>query len=135
MPIPNNGLITETNRQYYEGAQGFNGDGVVDTFLTTFNTALIFGGPNAWDPGDINYALNNFKLYISATGLPGSFIEYITPYNVVDSLIILPTAPVIGEYLVVQLKVLDGGNYGQNIRHSYHLQCYHNLFLRYSVLK
>jgi hypothetical protein len=23
MPIPNNGLITETNRQYYEGAQGF----------------------------------------------------------------------------------------------------------------
>ena len=27
MPIPNDGLITETNRQYYEGAQGFIANG------------------------------------------------------------------------------------------------------------
>jgi len=25
MPLPNGGLITENNRQYYEGAQGFTG--------------------------------------------------------------------------------------------------------------
>lgn len=109
MPIPNDGLITETNRQYYEGAQGFIGDGFIDTFLTTFNTNLIFG---SWNPGDVNYALNNFKLYTSSTGLPGDFFEYISPYNVIDNLIILSTSPADGEYLVVQLKILDGGNYG-----------------------
>ena len=41
MPTPNNGLITETNRQYYEGAQGFIGDNSTLSFLTTFNTDLI----------------------------------------------------------------------------------------------
>jgi hypothetical protein len=68
MPTPNNGLITETNRQYYEGAQGFiieyifkNGQNIWTTnFTTTFNTDLVFGSPN---PNDIEYALNNFKLY------------------------------------------------------------------------
>ena len=112
MPIPNNGLITETNRQYYEGAQGFIGDAIQTSFLTTFNTDLIFGGINAWDPTDTNYALNNFKLYYSSTGTPGSFNEYITTYSVIENTIVLPIILNIGEYLVVQLKILDGGNYG-----------------------
>ena len=69
MPIPNDGLITETNRQYYEGAQGFqvinentSGSATViptTSFTTTFNTDLIFGSD---DPNNPNYALNNFKL-------------------------------------------------------------------------
>ena len=114
MPIPNNGLITETNRQYYEGAQGFIGDDNTTTFLTTFNTDLIFGGPDAWDPNNINYALNNFKLYTSISAQPGTFEEYILEYSVVDNAIVFPTAPVADLYIVVQLKKLDGGQYGLN---------------------
>ena len=109
MPIPNNGLITETNRQYYEGAQGFIGDAIVDTFLTTFNTDLIFG---SWNPTIVEYALNNFKLYTSPTGFPGTFTEFTSPFNVVNNTIIFPFSPNVGEYIVVQLKTLDGGNYG-----------------------
>ena len=62
-------LITETNQQYYQGAQGFRGaflaDGVTlqSAFVTTFDTSLVFGSANAWDPNDANYALNNFKIY------------------------------------------------------------------------
>jgi hypothetical protein len=109
MPIPNNGLITETNRQYYEGAQGFVGDGVTTTFLTTFNTNLIFG---SWDPTDTNYALNNFKLYTSLTAQPGTFEEYVWGYDVVDNAIIFTSPPMEDLYIVVQLKKLDGGQYG-----------------------
>jgi hypothetical protein len=112
MPIPNDGLITETNRQYYEGAQGFIGNSVQLSFVTTFNTNLIFGGPNAWDPTDTDYALNNFKLYYSDNGIPGSFNEVDTNYQVVGNTIILPSAINTGAYIVVQLKILDGGNYG-----------------------
>ena len=43
---PNNGLITETGQQYFEGAQGFRGDGAKLSFLTTFNTDLFLGN---WD--------------------------------------------------------------------------------------
>ena len=44
MPIPNGGLITETNQQYYQGAQVFISDGSASqTFTTTFNTNLVFG--------------------------------------------------------------------------------------------
>jgi hypothetical protein len=120
MPIPNNGLITETNRQYYEGAQGFivknenTGGGPIvptDQFTTTFNTDLIYGG---WDPNDPNYALNNFKLYISPNGYPGTFQEVVTEYNVIGNTIynVNPINWSIGTYVVVQLKILDGGNYG-----------------------
>jgi hypothetical protein len=111
MPTPNNGLITETNRQYYEGAQGFiTVDGATE-YTTTFNTSLVFG---SWDPNDINYALNNFKLYVSPTGLPGTFVEYTSTYNVINDTIIFSFVPPDGTYIVVQLKILDGGNYGDN---------------------
>jgi hypothetical protein len=122
MPIPNNGLITETNRQYYEGAQGFivvnenPGPGPViptSSFTTTFNTDLVFGSD---DPNNIDYALNNFKLYISSTGFPGSFTEVLPPieYNVIGNTIynVNPIDFGLGTYVVVQLKTLDGGNYG-----------------------
>jgi hypothetical protein len=112
MPIPNNGLITENNRQYYEGAQGFIGDDVQTTFLTTFNTDLIFG---SWDPNEVNYALNNFKLYTSPTASPDSFEEYLFEYDVVDNAIVFPTAPEENLYIVVQLKKLNGGAYGTDI--------------------
>ena len=49
-------LITENNRQYYEGAQGFRGNGVLVDFRTTFNTDLIFGSAS---PSDVDYQKNN----------------------------------------------------------------------------
>ena len=108
------GLITETNQQYYQGAQQFVADGASGSFTTTFDTSLILG---SFDPTDVNYALNNFKLFTSDTGLPGTFLEYITEYSVLNDIITLgttavPVIPAIGTYLVVQLKSLDGGNYG-----------------------
>jgi hypothetical protein len=112
MPTPNGGLITETNRQYYEGAQGFIADGIQTSFLTTFNTNLVF---RSWNPSDEVYALNNFKLYTSSTGLPGSFEEYLDEYNVLGNTIVLPISLDEGTYVVVQLKTETGGNYGNQI--------------------
>jgi hypothetical protein len=104
-------LITETNQQYYQGAQGFRGDGVKLSFETTFDTDLILG---SFDPNNINYALNNFKLYTSSTGLPGDYVEYTTLFTVVNNAITFEAGsePAIGLYIVVQLKKLDGGLYG-----------------------
>jgi hypothetical protein len=109
MPLPNNGLITETNRQYYEGAQGFIADGS-DYYATTFNTDLVLA---SWDPSTVNYALNNFKVYQSPNGLPGTFNEIVTTYNNDDNVntLFIPGLD-IGTYVVVQLKTLEGGNYG-----------------------
>ena len=64
MPIPNGGLITETNRQYYAGAQQFTigSTGVGQTFTSSFETNLTFGSS---DPSASGYGLNNFKVYTS----------------------------------------------------------------------
>jgi len=104
-------LITETNQQYYQGAQGFRGDGVKLAFQTTFDTDLVLG---SFDPNNINYALNNFKLYTSASGLPGDYEEYVTAFTVVNNAITFEAGsePAAGLYIVVQLKKLDGGLYG-----------------------
>jgi len=101
--------ITETNQQYYQGAQIFISDGSASqTFTTTFNTDLVFG---SFDPTIVDYALNNFKLYTSSTGLPGSFTEYTTTYTVTNNGIKIDGLAN-NTYVVVQLKTLDGGNYG-----------------------
>ena len=102
-------LLTENNRQYYEGAQGFRGNGVLVDFTTTFNTDLIFGSAS---PSDVDYQKNNFKLYTSTTGVPGSWSETTTGYSVSGNVITFIAPPAIGLYIVVQLKKLDGGNYG-----------------------
>lgn len=117
MPMPNGGLITETNRQYYEGAQGFIANGTTAAFTTTFDTNLILG---SYDPNAINYTLNNFKLYTSPTGYAESWTEYILPYTLSGNTITFGTTPANGTYIVVQLKVLSGGNYGNpNVPGSY----------------
>lgn len=102
-------LITENNRQYYEGAQGFKGDGSTLSFVTTFNTNLEW---YATSSADINYTRNNFKLYSSSNGLPGSWSEVVSGYTVSGNTITYSTAPVDGLFIVAQLKRLDGGNYG-----------------------
>ncbi len=104
-------LTTETNQQYYQGAQPFliPATGTNQEFTTTFNTDLVFG---SFDPTNVDYALNNFKLYTSATGLPGSFTEYTNTYTVTNNTIKVANSLTINHYLVVQLKSLSGGNYG-----------------------
>ncbi len=110
MPIPNGGLITETNEQYYAGAQRFQVQpGASTVFTTTFNTDLVFG---SWDPNVVDYDLNNFKLYTSPTGLSGTYTEYISAYNVVNNAIIFPTQQATGSYIAVQLKAVNGGSFG-----------------------
>ena len=102
-------LITENNIQYYEGAQGFTGDGTTTAFTTTFNTNLDwYEASNT----ETNYAKNNFKIYGSTSGLPGSWSEILSGYSVAGNTITFSTAPIDGLNIVVQLKTLDGGNYG-----------------------
>ena len=102
-------LITENNRQYYEGAQGFRGDGSTTDFTTTFNTNLEWFAASS---SNIDYARNNFKIYGSTSGFPGSWVEILSGYSVVDNTIKFSTAPITDLYIVIQLKTLDGGNYG-----------------------
>ena len=109
-------MSAETNQQYYQGAQPFLVTDVAgqSSFVTTFNTDLVFG---SYDNTETNYALNNFKLYTSSTGLPGSFTEYTSEYEVSNNTIYIGTqvTPVLlpqNTFVVVQLKTLSGGNYG-----------------------
>jgi len=101
-------LLTENNRQYYEGAQGFRGNGSSISFTTTFNTDLVFG---AASNTDVKYALNNFKIYTSTNAIPGTWSEVVSGYTINGNIITFDTAPVDLLYIVVQLKKLDGGNY------------------------
>jgi len=106
-------LITETNQQYYQGTQVFVAATTQKDFTTTFDTNLVLGSA---DSTEVNYALNNFKLYKSQTGLPGSFLEVTSGYTVANNIISFTNAPFDDvpstPYVVVQLKKLDGGNYG-----------------------
>jgi len=102
-------LIKETNRQYYEGAQGFKGNGSNYSFTTTFNTDLVWYSA---DPSNTNYAKNNFKLYSSPNGLPDSWTEITSGYILSGNTIRFDSPPADGTYITVQLKRLDGGNYG-----------------------
>jgi len=103
------GLITENNEQYYAGAQRFLSTGVAtQVYTTTFNTDLVFGSN---DPANVDYALNNFKLYTAA---PGSvtFTEYTAAYTVTGNVIDIGVTLAANTTVVVQLKMLDGGAYG-----------------------
>jgi hypothetical protein len=101
-------LLTENNRQYYEGAQGFQSNGSNKSFTTTFNTDLVFG---AASNTNVNYALNNFKIYTSTNAQPSTWSEVTSGYTVSGNTITFDTAPANLLYIVVQLKKLDGGNY------------------------
>ena len=105
-------LITETNQQYYQGAQGLRGNGTTGPFVTTFESNLVYGN---WNPASADYALNNFKIYTSTTGFPGSWSEYVAEYAVVNNTITFATAPINNLFIVVQLKILDGGQYASTI--------------------
>jgi hypothetical protein len=104
MAFPNGGLITETNRQYYAGSQGFQVQDVAGQtrFTFTFDTDLYL---DSNDP-----ALSNFKLYTSVNGV--NFTEYLLPYTLLKNTITFATAVPQYSYVVVQLKSNTGGDYG-----------------------
>ena len=105
-------LVTETNQQYYAGVQPFRGDAgntAGQKLTTTFNTDLVFG---SHDPNQADYAKNNFKLYTSVQGTPGTWSEYTAAYTVANNVITITGNPGASIYIVVQLKSLDGGKYG-----------------------
>ena len=119
MPMPNGGLITETNSQYYAGAQGFLTTALQQDFTFTFDTPLVLGSP---DPNAADYALNNFKLYASADGITYTEVtaanwpaQYpytldVQPNN--NSIISLNADLPASHVLVCQLKTIDGGSFG-----------------------
>ena len=109
---PNNGLVTETAQQYYAGSQQFRGDAdntAGQEFTTTFNTDLYLG---SYDPTTADYSLNNFKIYTSTLGTPGTWTEYISAYTIDSNTITITGNPGISVFIVVQLKILTGGKYG-----------------------
>ena len=109
MAKPNGGLITETNQQYYAGAQGFlvTAGAGQSIFKFTFNTDLVLG---SYDPNVAEYGLNNFKLYSSSDGI--TYTEYVLAYTLQDNTITLGAALAQNKSLVCQLKSLTGGEYG-----------------------
>ena len=110
MATPNNGLITETNAQYYAGSQTFEAPIVSTKLITTFDTDLTFGNYN---PNTDTYNLNNFRLYVSPNGLANQYQEYVNAYTVENNVITLATIPPLGtESFVVQLLSQFGGSYG-----------------------
>ena len=104
------GLITETNEQYYAGSQRFIAGTALggQVFTTTFDTNLVFG---SFNPLAVDYALNNFKLYTAAPGVL-TYTEYTNAFTVVGDAITITAAVPLNTSIVVQLKRLDGGNYG-----------------------
>ena len=107
MPIPNGGLITETNEQYYAGAQRFlisDPPVIGDSVTTTFNTDLIYDSVNA--------TLTNFVVYTSLTGLATSYDEFTGPYTVAGNTITFTGTNALRKHIAVQLKSLGGGSFG-----------------------
>ena len=111
-----NGLVTENAQQYYQGSQGFRGNAGNDagqSFITDFDSNLILGSATSWNPSDISYGLNNFKVYTSTTGLAGSWSEWVTQIVLTnDNTVELTATPGANAFIVVQLGILDGGKYG-----------------------
>ena len=84
MAIPDGGLITETNRQYYAGAQQFlvANTAADQTFTSTFNVDLTFGSS---DSANNSYLLNNFKLFFSADAL--TWTEFSTSFPALTAVV------------------------------------------------
>ena len=103
-------LITENNRQYYAGAQGFLAASALggQKFTTTFDTDLVFG---SFNPLETDYALNNFKLYTASAGV-NQYTEYTLAYTVANNVITITADIALNTSVVIQLKSETGGNYG-----------------------
>ena len=117
------GLITENNSQYYAGSQHVLGDGSnpISEASFTFDTPLSLGSAGSFANTDAYYALNNFKIYVSTDG-GTTFVEWLTEYalktsstpdgSITSIVTFVGTIPSGTSIVVVQLKSLTGGQYG-----------------------
>jgi hypothetical protein len=104
MAIPNGGLITETNRQYYAGAQQqyITTAGAGQTMASTFDTSLVYGSS---DPANNNYLLNSFNIFTSPDALTWTAL---TPTSAISTTSII--APVGGVIVGVQTMTILAAN-------------------------
>ena len=104
MAIPNGGLITETNRQYYAGAQQqyITVAGAGKTMTSTFDTPLVYGSS---DPANNNYLLNSFDIFTSPDALNWTAL---TPTSAVSTTSII--SPVAGVALGNQTMTILAAN-------------------------
>ena len=134
------GLITETNQQYYAGSQGFRGNNANDQnqkFVTSFDTDLKMGSADSWNPTNADYVLNNFKVYTSSNGFAGTWLEWTTAMSVGSDgkTLTLSAAPGANIYIVVQLKSLNGGKYGNTDNEKAFGQTVENNYGSYAYVK
>ena len=134
------GLITETNQQYYAGSQGFRGNNANDQnqkFVTSFDTDLKMGSADSWNPTNADYVLNNFKVYTSSNGFAGTWLEWTTAMSVGSDgkTLTLNAAPGANIYIVVQLKSLNGGKYGNTDNEKAFGQTVENNYGSYAYVK
>jgi hypothetical protein len=110
MALINSGIITETNRQYYEGAKSIVAVNAQNTYVFDgFDTPLVW---YTSDVDDERYELNNFKFYLSQDN-GASFNEYFDIGSVTNgNTIFTGQDAAAGEIYLVQLKRLEGGKYG-----------------------
>jgi len=107
MPRPDGGLIQEQNVQYYAGAQIIYTPVATATYTFTFNTPLVLGSANSWNPNDPDYPLNNFLIYTSPNGI-NQWAPFVTTFTLSsaknNNVIVLGAQQPIGTYVKVQLK-------------------------------
>jgi len=103
MPRPDGGIITETNLQYYAGAQIIYTEVATQIYTFTFNTDLVMGSVDSWNPTDVDYALNNFNIYTSPTGID-QWTLYTTTFSLSNNIITLGNQQPVGTYVKCQLK-------------------------------
>lgn len=104
------GLINETNRQYYAGAQSFQALGTETEFQFTFDEQLKLYDFNSWNPAYAAYSQNNFIFEYSLTGAP-PYTAVSVQYTVLNNKITIATGTFTPGYYRVRLKDLNYGNY------------------------
>ena len=124
MPIPDGGLLTETNRQYYAGNQQQTvlATAANQSFTSTFDTDLVVGTGNYSSPGSNGYNVNNFKIYTSAnaqiwTELTPASTDFDVTANVLSTggqpvVTITANANVLGGSIFALVDKLTGLVYG-----------------------
>lgn len=104
------GLINETNRQYYAGAQSFQAAGTETEFQFTFDEQLELYDSSSWDPNSPGYVQNNFVFEYSLTGV-SPYTPFDLQYSVSNNKITLATSTFAIGYYRLRIKNLNYGGY------------------------
>ena len=105
-------LLTETNSQYYNGQQTFQGDGIVDQFTCTFNTDLLLDTATT----NANFTVSILTISTNITILLTQGVNYgLRPGNIVNLAggTLPHGAPTTDEKLIITLtQPTINNNYG-----------------------